>query len=375
MRIMRIVKRIREGEAEILVPAQSLTRKAATFYNPGMGYQRDLTMSALRVWQKMAGHPLSICDPLAGTGVRGIRIALEVPGIGKIIVNDANPKACKLIKRNFARNEIKKNIKIEITNKKANMLFLENPRLFDYIDIDPFGSPLNFVSNAGYALKPMSVLACTATDTGALCGSFPSTCFTRYGIKAVKTDFFKETGIRVLITAIMFALAKHDSAFSPMYSHSNHYFRVIGAVRRSKSMLSAQFKQIKFLSYCQACLYRSCEIAGRCPNCGSKMGILGPVWTGKIKETEFCKKMWQDLLAKNYRKTKELETSMLEIDEPGYYDLPRLSSVLKKSPRRMEEIMKALKNKGYLASRTHLSDTGIKTDAPYADVLLAAAGD
>lgn len=366
--------RIKEGHAEILVPEHSLTRKSETFYNPAMEYQRDITMSALRVWQKMAGHALSICDPLAGTGVRSIRVALEVPGIEKITINDANPRAFALIKKNIKMNKPKKGIGVEITNKKANMLFLEKPKEFDYIDIDPFGSPMNFVFNAGYALKPRAILACTATDTGALCGSFPSTCFTRYGIKAVKTDFFKETGIRVLITAIMLELARHDMSFKPLYTHSNHYFRVIGAVRRSRSMLSAQFKQIKFLAYCQACLYRGDAITSGCPNCGSKMGIIGPLWTGNIKETEFCKKMLEDLLAKNCRKTKELRTCLLEIDGPGYYDLPRVFRVLKKAPRKIEDVMKTLKEKGYEASRTHLSDTAIKTDAPYAEVLLAAGG-
>ena len=44
------MKMIKEGEAEILDPPESLRRKSETFYNPDMEYQRDLTMSALRVY-------------------------------------------------------------------------------------------------------------------------------------------------------------------------------------------------------------------------------------------------------------------------------------------------------------------------------------
>jgi tRNA (guanine26-N2/guanine27-N2)-dimethyltransferase len=368
------MNKITEGRAEILVPAKSLTKKAETFFNPEMGHQRDITMSGLRIYQKMAGHGLSICDPLAGTGVRSVRISLEVPGIDKITINDSNPRAFALIKKNWSMNKPNKRIGIDITNKRANVLFLENQKEFDYIDIDPFGSPINFVFNAGYALKSRSLLACTATDTGALCGAFPSTCFTRYGIKAVKTDFFKETGVRVLITAIMLELARHDMAFDPMYSHSNHYFRVIGKVRRSKGMVSAQFRQIGFLAYCQSCLYRSTAISGECPNCGKKISIIGPLWLGKIKETGFCKKMLADMRSNDCRRTKELDTSLLEIDSPGYYGMPRLFRVLKKAPAPLEHVMKTLKSKGYEASRTHLSPNGIKTDAPYEEVVDAAGG-
>ena len=365
------MRKVREGLAEILVPEHSITRKAEAFYNPEMAYQRDITMSALRVWQKMTKEKIKICDPLAGTGVRSVRIGLEVPGIESIVVNDANPKASKLIERNIERNFIGRKIKIEAGNKNANILFLERPREFDFIDIDPFGSPVNFIFNAGYALKPRSLLACTATDTGALCGTFPQTCFSRYGIKAVKTDFFKETGVRVLITAVMFELARHGLAFSPLYSHSNHYFRVIGEVRRSRSMQSSFFKNIRFFSYCKLCLYRSLEMKRKCPNCGKEMEILGPLWTGKIKDSDFCMRMLEDLRSADYRKTKEIEMCAHEIDAFGYYGLPEICKFLKITPRKITDIIADLKSLGHEAGRTHLSPTGVKTDAPYSDVLLA----
>lgn len=361
----------REGEAEIFVPDQSITRKAEAFYNPAMEYQRDLTVSALRVYQKTSGKKLSVCDPLAGTGVRSIRIAKEAGNIENILVNDANPKAFAIIKKNVKRNGLED---VEVSNKNANVLFLERTREFDYVDIDPFGSPLNFIFNAGYALKPRSFLACTATDTGALCGSFPSACFTRYGIRVVKTDFFKETGVRTLTTAIMLELSKHGMAFEPVYSHANHYFRVMGLVRRSKSALSAQAKQIKFFVYCRACLYRSFTMTGTCPECGERIHILGPLWTGKIKENGFCKKMLDDLRSRNYRETKEINACLHEIDEPFYYDLHRIFKLLKRTPRRIDDVTGNLKKRGYKVSRTHLCGTGIKTDAPYEKVLAAASG-
>jgi len=361
------MKTVKEGAAVILVPAQSLTRKAEAFYNPEMEYQRDLTMSALRVYSQSAGKKLSVCDPLAGTGVRSIRIAKEVDGIEKMVINDINPRAFRLIKKNVKINGLKRGVKVD--NKNANLLFLENPREFDYIDIDPFGSPLNFIFNAGFALKPRSMLACTATDTGALCGSFPSTCFSRYGIMAVKTDFFKETGIRVLITATMLELAKHGLAFSPVFSHANHYFRAVGTVSRSRSALSRQAGQIRLLTYCRECCSRSFEIAGKCPVCGHGLDMLGPLWTGKIKDTAFCGSMLDDLTSRNFRSTRELRTCVKEIDEPFYYDVHSMCRVTKKTPGKIDSLIEKLQNQGHAASRTHLSDTGIKTNASYGEFI------
>jgi tRNA (guanine26-N2/guanine27-N2)-dimethyltransferase len=352
----------------ISVPDESMRRKSETFYNKEMVYQRDLTMSALRVYQREYGKSLDVCDPLAGTGIRSLRIALEVPSVGKIAANDANPKAFELIRKNLKSNSIDGKINIEITNENASRYFLDNVNGFDFIDIDPFGSPVNFIFNAGYALKPMSFLACTATDTGALCGTFPSTCFARYGIKSVKTDFFKETGIRALITAIMFGLSKHGLSFTPVYSHSNHYFRAAGKVRRSSSALSAQMKEVGLLVYCRSCLYRSFEIEGRCPNCGKNMDVIGPIWTGKIKDTGFCREMVKDLRSHGHTNTKELDTCVAEIDEPFYFELPSVFRVLKSSPVRMDAVLDSLKKHGYEASRTHLSDNGVKTNAPYEKV-------
>ncbi len=355
------MERITEGEASISVPEQVISRKAEAFYNPVMEYQRDITVSALRVFQKEIKRKLSVCDPLAGTGVRSVRMSLEVPGIEKMTANDLNPRAVNVMKKNFKSN----GVKAEVSNRSANDLFLDNPRGFDFIDIDPFGSHINYVFNAGYALKNKSMLACTATDTGALCGAFPSTCFSRYGIKAYKTDFYKEIGARVLITSTMLELSKHGMTFEPLYSHANHYFRAIGRVNKSKSTLTKQFREIKFFIYCNHCLYRSSEISGKCPNCGKRTQVMGPLWTGKIKDTKFCKAMLGDFMNNEYKKTKELEFAISEIGEPFYYDLHRLFKVRKKSPKRIADIMKGLEDAGFNVSRTRFSGTGIKTDAPY----------
>jgi tRNA (guanine26-N2/guanine27-N2)-dimethyltransferase len=359
---------VSEGKAKFLVPRQPVTRKAEAFYNPEMEYQRDITMSALRSFFAGRKTGISVCDPLAGTGVRSIRILKEVPGVSMLVANDRNPRTFRVLKRNLSGM---KNVKAEVViqNEDANALMAENPRAFDYVDIDPFGSPVHFLQAAAGSLRNGSMLACTATDTGALCGAFPSTCMSRYGFKNTKTDFFKETGIRTLTTAIMQELVKHGLSFTPLYSHANHYFRVMGKVGKSRSVVSSRPRDLRMLSYCRKCHYRTFEVIGKCPKCAGRTENIGPLWTGKIKDTVFCRKMLADLERLGYNKTKEMETAIGELDEPFYYDLHKLFKIMKMHPVKTEKVMENIRRKGFRCSRTHLSDTGIKTNADYDSLL------
>jgi tRNA (guanine26-N2/guanine27-N2)-dimethyltransferase len=364
------MRKITEGRAAISVPRQPLTRKAEAFYNPEMGYQRDLTVSALRVFSgEKKGARLSVCEPLAGTGVRCIRIAKEVPGIGSLLMNDASPRAFEVMWKNVEENGIADSVGIRLENTDARRLFIKVDGKFDYIDIDPFGSPVYFLPYAALALKHGSMLGCTATDTGALCGTFPSTCLQRYGIRAVKTDFFKETGVRVLITSVMMELARHGLAFVPLYAHANHYFRILGRVVRKKSTLTSHFRSIAFACWCPSCLYRSTRVSVQCPACGKKTAVMGPLWLGNITDKAFCRKMLKDLESRGYGRMKELETAISEVEEPFYYDLHRLFRTRKSRPIKLSYLIEKLQSAGFRSSRTHLCDTGIRTSSPLEELL------
>ena len=51
---------------------------------------------------------------------------------------------------------------------------------FDYIEIDPFGSPTDFLESSIVRLSRRGILAVTATDTAPLCGTYPNTCKRKY---------------------------------------------------------------------------------------------------------------------------------------------------------------------------------------------------
>ncbi len=348
------MRKTREGGVEFFVPDESLTRKSRVFYNPAMEYQRDVTISCLKV-----SKPSEALLPLAASGVRGIRILKEVPDAEKVTFNDANPSACRLAERNLMLNRIPKK-SFDIRNEDARKVLLEGR--YDYVDIDPFGSPIDFLRNVGSCVKDGSLLGVTATDSGALAGKFTKACLRRYGVRVIRTDFPKELGVRVLITSIMQNLSSSDMTFIPLYSHGNHYFRVIGRIERGAKKSDRDLKKIRMVSYCPKCMRREIGIRETC-DCGSPYSHIGPIWTGPTKSTDFVKKALQEFLNSGFRKPKELQTCSEEIDQPFYYDLHSISKKLRKGPPKLDHLMSELKNKGFKCSRTRFLLNGFRTDA------------
>ena len=86
------MRKITEGSAEIFIPVEEkISKKLPVFYNPAMKLNRDITVLLLQQFP-----PMSLCDPLAGTGIRSIRLAKEVKH-KPITANDLSEKAAALI--------------------------------------------------------------------------------------------------------------------------------------------------------------------------------------------------------------------------------------------------------------------------------------
>ncbi|HLD07017.1 MAG TPA: tRNA (guanine(10)-N(2))-dimethyltransferase, partial [Candidatus Nanoarchaeia archaeon] len=65
-----------EGRATITATAGAISKRLAVFYNPVMAYNRDISITLLRA---LGRRQLLVADPLAGSGVRGIRFLKELP--------------------------------------------------------------------------------------------------------------------------------------------------------------------------------------------------------------------------------------------------------------------------------------------------------
>jgi|Deesub1362B_J571_1020462.scaffolds.fasta_scaffold00127_9 tRNA (guanine26-N2/guanine27-N2)-dimethyltransferase len=325
------------------------------FYNPHMKLNRDLTVASLRVLEAK-----DYLDAFTATGVRGIRVALET-GVESIL-NDKNPRAVRCAQENAKRN----GVSCEVLQRDAASLMHE--RSFDTVDLDPFGTPAPFMVSASKSVK--KYLLVTATDTSALCGSHSEAGIRKYGVRTWKTEYYAEIGLRALLGFSIRCLGIFDKYGEPLMSYaSRHYYRIILSVGRGARKANESMRNLGWITHCPLCLFREVKtfpLEILCPECGSRMKIIGPLWISEIQNKGFLEK----LLEEAEGKAKEVVERLIEeLDIPTHYDHHVLCKLKKKNPEKLEIFLEKLRRKGFRASKTHFSGTSFKTDAPLSEII------
>lgn len=204
------------------------------------------------------------------------------------------------------------------------------------------------------------VIAVTATDTSALCGTYPAACLRKYGAKPLYNYLMNETGLRILIKKVQEVAAQYDIGLTPIFSHTTrHYMRAYLRAEYGADKTDNVLKQIGF--------YKG----------------AGPMWLGKLCDANLVERMQK--LAVNGKFISEAraehssagprktggfapETKNLlykiaqeaKIPAVGFFDLAEFH--LKQVPS-ISKVIEKLQAAGFAAARTHFSSTGIKTDA------------
>ncbi|AIF69049.1 hypothetical protein PAP_03145 [Palaeococcus pacificus DY20341] len=369
-------KEVREGKAKILVPKAERIYDAPVFYNPVMAFNRDLSVLALRVLE-----PKEALDALSATGVRGIRYALETP-VREVWMNDINPEAFNLIVENIKLNfdgalEVKEkkailegDKRLISTNKDANLLMDEAFRYFDFVDLDPFGSPMPFLDASLRAVKRKGFLGITATDTGVLCGAYKNACLRKYNARPLRGELCHETGLRILIGAVARYIGKYDLGFRVLFAYyKDHYFRVFLKLEDGAKKGDETVEKLGYVYFDQKTGKFEVENAFL----PSRKGAYGPLWLGELKDEKFVEALYNEAqkaeLAKKRKVLECLERVRGELDVPLFYELSMVAKRNKLEVRKPDLIVEALEERGFLASRTHISPTGIKTNAGLSDVV------
>jgi tRNA (guanine26-N2/guanine27-N2)-dimethyltransferase len=248
-----------------------------------------------------------------------------------------------VIRQNLKLNDIKENAKVIVTNQEANLLLLESSG-FDYIDVDPFGTPNPFLDSAVKRISRSGVLAVTATDTSALSGTYPDACVRKYWAKPLKTEIMHEVGLRILIRKCQLVGAQFDKALIPVYSYSkDHYMRVFFLCEKGKGKVDEVMKEH-----------------------GHFMDA-GPMWLGRLWDSKLAEKMsklYKDgdkELAKFLSVVKEES----KIDSIGFCNVPALfGKKVGGTLPKQEVIISKIRKKGYKAAVTHIKENSIRTDMP-----------
>ena len=374
---------MREGKTDLIVPdPASYTfqgryepTRAPVFYNPKMEFSRDIAVLVLNVFSKTRKREIDVCDPLAGLGARGIRYAKEVGGLNKSVIGDLNDDAIPLIRENARINGVEGLVEVE--HKDANLLLAEHSepgKRFDYIDIDPFGTPAPFLDSAIRALKNGGLLAITATDTAPLCGVYSKACLRKYGAVPLRAEFCHEVGLRIVIGAAVREALKYDFGLEALLSYSvDHYLRAYlrGSLGATKADASAS--DMGYIFYCPSCGWRSAVKLGgewpcKCGMCGKPLKRAGPLWCGKLADRAFTESLVeQDRSGLNTKKRIEklLKLLILECDKPPtFYIIDRISSRLKRDVPPVAKVLERLIDTGYESSLTHFHPKAVKTAAP-----------
>jgi tRNA (guanine26-N2/guanine27-N2)-dimethyltransferase len=356
---------IKEGKTRLLIPdVERLTSRNVVFFNPQMELNRDISVAIAGILK-----PRNFCDALAGSGARGVRIANEA-GV-EVRINDINPKAFELIRRNGELN----GVDIEASNLDANLLLLGER--FDFIDIDPFGTPVRFIDSALRSIENGGILAVTATDTSALCGTYPRACRRKYDAIPLRTDYYNELGVRILIGYLARSALRYDVGINPIFSHcTRHYFRVYLRIKRSGGHANKILDNITYIKHCFTCLNREfsgLEGVGSTCDCGADLRSSGPLWNAAFADPSFCKKLGKRLMDENF---KTMHESIKLVESVGneqmveipYYNVHKIFGKMGMAAIPMDEIMGRLNGAGFKATRTHFSALGIRTDADVSDI-------
>lgn len=336
---------VREGKTELEIPDyKKISKKASAFYNPEKEFDRDLTIGILKAFFKNR-KGLVFCDLLSASGIRVLRFATEIKGVSEVYAFEKNPKAFETIMNNLLKNKGKIEVEVHALLSDANKALYNVNKFFDFIDVDPFGSPNPFLhASVGHIKKRGALIAVTATDSSALVGSYPRACRRKYHSRIMRTPFFKEAGIRILIKHCIEVGAEKEIALTPVFSYSRlDYFRVFFSTDRGASRCDKLLSQIGFYDFNPKTL--ETKVSSR--------GNIGPAFMGAIWDTSFVK---------NLEKTHFIKTILAEskIKTPYYYHIPSHYKKMRESIPKTGKIILDFKKKGKDVSRTHFDPEALR---------------
>ncbi|KAL5988142.1 hypothetical protein ACLOJK_035905 [Asimina triloba] len=295
-----------------------------------------------------------ILEALAASGLRALRYAREVEGIGQVVAVD-NDKGMVVLPLHQA-------------NKYERAY------------------PVQSVADGG-------MLMCTATDMAVLCGGNGEACYSKYGSYPLKGKYCHEMALRILLASIESHANRYKRYIVPILSvQMDFYIRVFVRIFTSASAMKNTPLKLSYVYQCVGCDSFHMQCLGRtvtknnsvrylpgfgpvvpqeCSNCGKKFNMGGPIWSAPIHDQE-----WVASILANVKSMKErypaydkisavLTTISEELnDVPLFVSLHNLCATLKCTSPSAVMFRSAVLNAGYRISGSHVNPLGMKTDAP-----------
>ncbi len=361
------------------------TSDMPVFYNPRMRINRDLSILFLRAY--MEEHDVKLfCEPLAGSGVRSLRYLNEIPGDFSVILCDVNPIAIETATKNLEMHNFLDRASVLRGDARILLLTESRGKRFDFVDVDPFGSPVPYLNAAIQSLNPHGgLLGLTATDMPALCGVYPRVALRKYGGLSTRSSFTHELAVRLLLGRTYSIAAMNGCSIKPLgVLSTDHYIRVWIHIETNKTDSNKQADSIGMIGLCRSCQHAevhslkesgSLEFRHEQENCPSDTAIAGPLWIGDLYDSKTLERTLKlhsldaEAYHKRVRELLELMTEEQILVRFPFMDIHDVCDAYNLVPPKRSDIMDGLMAKGYQVSRTHFRPTAIRTDASVREVV------
>ena len=402
------------------MPRGPAKRTGPGFLNPAMAPARTRSVMLLadaleHGWLVGEEQDLRALDALCATGVRVRRWRNEVPAHLqprlRITANDLDAFALDWLKTSHAVFPPSVSVEHQLEDDRyerplvgemhngifmmqndARIALMESA--YQWIDLDPFGSPVNFLDAAVQGLSRVGFLEVTATDTAALTGSSAGSQQRRYGAKGIVDSYAHDDAVRVLLGLVATTAARHDRAIEPVLAlFDGHHVRISVKVRRSREGASKVLEQMGWRIRNSNGTYRFVHH----PTPEEVEQGSGPMWIGALwdadiagriteeRALELCRPspddvnvarqhglVWGDddeeYAAREVRRSVRYiaEAAALMATQHALYhmdDLPNMAGT-GQAPK-MEVLFESLHQAGFAAARVPDIDPFFATDAPH----------
>ncbi|KAL6498611.1 hypothetical protein OROHE_026552 [Orobanche hederae] len=368
--------------------------------------------------------PPRVLEALSASGLRALRYAREVDGIGQVVALDNDKASVEACRRNIKFNGSVACLKVESNLADARVYMLTHPKEFDLVDLDPYGSPSVFLDSAVQSVVDGGILMCTATDMAVLCGGNGEVCYSKYGSYPLRGKYCHEMALRILLACIEPSVPLEEGIL--VKSHANRYkryivpvlsvqmdfyVRVFVRVYTSASSMKNTPLKLSYVYQCTGCDSFHLQPIGRavskntsvrylpgfgpvvaqeCSDCGKKYNMGGPIWSAPIHDQEWVTSILADVrsMKNRYPAFDRISAVLTTISEglilkgtsvvnhkvhqelqelpdvPLFLSLHNLCATLKCTSPSAVIFRSAVINAGFRISGSHVNPLGLKTDAP-----------
>ncbi|XP_010463634.1 PREDICTED: probable tRNA (guanine(26)-N(2))-dimethyltransferase 2 [Camelina sativa] len=337
--------------------------------------------------------PPKVLEALSASGLRALRYAREIEGIGQVVALDNDLASVEACQRNIKFSGSVAISKVESHHTDARVHMITHPKEFDVVDLDPYGSPSIFLDSAIQSVTDGGLLMCTATDMAVLCGGNGEVCYSKYGSYPLRGKYCHEMALRILLASIESHANRYKRYIVPVLSvQMDFYVRVFVRVYTSASAMKNTPLKLSYVYQCIGCDSFHLQPVGRslpknnsvrylpaigpvvqqeCSHCGKKYNMGGPIWSAPMHDPEWVTSILSSVNSMKdrypaYDKISAVLTTVSEelLDVPLYLSLHNLCATLKCISPSAAMFRSAVINANYRISGTHVNPLGMKTDAP-----------